>query len=116
MRLVIDGRDALVMPLLVARRTELGPGENVFSVMEVRLLRVTAASGRPTLPVLRDGEPVWHSLEQLPAYTARLGGNTGYNIHPEETIADNFAQLLTARTVRNPALLQQIETVLLAPR
>jgi hypothetical protein len=66
--------------------------------------------------VLRDGEPVWHSPAQLPAYAARLGGNTGYIIHPEETIADNFAQLLTGRTVRNPALLQQIEAVLLAPR
>ena len=116
MRLAIDGRDTLVMPLLVARRTELGPGESVFSVMDVRLLEVTAAPGQPTLPVLRGGEPVWHAPAQLPAYAARLGGNTGYNIHPEETIADNFAQLLTGRTVRNPALLQQIEAVLLAPR
>jgi hypothetical protein len=45
MRLTIDGRDTLVMPLLVARRIELGPNESVFSVMDVRLLEVTAAPG-----------------------------------------------------------------------
>ena len=116
MRLAIDGRDALVMPLLVANRTELQAGETFFSVMELRLLEVTASPGAPTLPVLRDGEPVWHAPQRLPAYVARLGGNTGYIIHPEEVLADNFAQLVTGRAVRNPALLRQIEAVLLAPR
>ncbi|MEO5880934.1 MAG: hypothetical protein ABIQ06_00820 [Caldimonas sp.] len=115
MRLAIDGRDTLVMPLLVARRTELGPGESFFDVMDVRLLEVTAAFGQPTLPVLRNGEPVWHSPERLAAYVARLGGNTGYIIHPDETLADNFAQLLTGQPVNNPALLREIEAVLQAP-
>jgi len=116
MRLAIDGREALVMPLLVAGRTELRPGETFFSVMELRLLEVTAAPGRPTLPVLRGGEPVWHAPPRLPAYTERLGGNTGYILHADEVLADNFAQLVTGRTVANPELLRRIEAVLLAPR
>ena len=116
MRLAIDGREALVMPLLVAGRTELRPGETFFSVMELRLLEVTAAPGRPTLPVLRGGEPVWHATPRLPAYTERLGGNTGYILHADEVLADNFAQLVTGRTVANPELLRRIEAVLLAPR
>lgn len=116
MRLSIDGRNAWVMPLLVARRTELTAGESFFSVMELRLLEVSAVPGRPTVAVLRDGVPVWHAPDRLPAYAARLGGNTAYIIHPEEVIADNFAQLVTGRTVPNPALLRQIEAVLRSPR
>jgi len=104
-----------VMPLLVAERTELVAGETFFDVMALRLLEVTASPGAPTLPVLRDGEPVWHAPEDLPAYVARLGGNTGYILHPDEVLADNFAQLVIGRAVPNPALHRQIEAVLLAP-
>ena len=42
----------------------------------------------------------------------RLGGNTGYIIHPEETMADNFAFLVSGRSVRNPKLVQRIEALL----
>jgi len=116
MRIVIAGREALVMPLLVATRTELRPGETFFSVMELRLLEVSAALGRPTLPVLRGSEPVWHAPARLPAYAERLGGNTGYILHADEVLADNFAQLVTGRTVANPGLVKRIEAALLAPR
>jgi Zn-dependent protease with chaperone function len=111
MRIAIDGTDAWVMPVLVARRTDLRPGETFFSVMDVRLLEVGVADGK-TLPVVRNGAPVWHAPQQLPEYLARLGGNTGYIIHPEETMADNFALLVTGRPVANAALLERIEAVL----
>jgi len=111
MRLVIDGRETRVMPLLVARRTDLRPGETFFSVMDVRLLEVAVGAER-TLPLLRGGSPLWHAPQELPSYLARLGGNTGYIIHPEETMADNFALLVTGRQARNPALLDRIEAVL----
>ena len=84
--------------------------------MDVRLLEVSVAAGAATLPVLRNGEPVWHAPERVPAFVARLGGNTGYIIHPDETMADNFAFLVSGRSVPNPALLAQIEAVLLTPR
>ena len=112
MRIAIDGRETWVMPLLVARRTELGPGETFFSVMDVRLLEVSV-DGERTLPVLRGGAPLWHAPRDLPAYLAKLGGNTGYVIHPEETMADNFALLVTGRPARNTALLDRIEAVLM---
>ena len=60
MPVAIDGRATRVMPVLVAKRAELAPGESFFSVMDVRLLEVTTEDGR-TLPVLRDGQPLWHA-------------------------------------------------------
>jgi len=107
----IEGRPTRLMPVLVARRAELAAGETFFSVMDVRLLEVEVV-GETTLPVLRDGAPVWHAPRQVPAYLARLGGNTAYIIHPEETMADNFALLVTRQPVPNAALLERIEAVL----
>lgn len=116
MRVSVDGREALVMPLLMASRTDLKPGESFFSVMEVRLLEVTTSASGPTLPVLRDGQPVWHTPTAVPDFLKQLGGNTGYIIHPEETMADNVSLLVTGRPAGNPALLKRIEAVLTAPR
>ena len=113
MRTTFDGRSVALIPLLVARRTELKAGETFFDVLDVRLLEVTTRDA--ALPVRgSNGEPVWHAREAVPEYLARLGGNTGYVIHPEETMADNIALLATNRPVPNPALLKRIEAVLRA--
>jgi hypothetical protein len=116
MRVSIGDRAAMVMPLLMANRTELKPGESFFSVAEVRLLEVTTAASGPTLPVMRDGEPVWHMPGSVPDFLDRLGANTGYIIHPEETMADNIALLVTGARANNNDLLKRIEALLLAPR
>jgi len=48
----------------------------------------------------------------VPDYLARLGGNTQYIFHPEETMADNFALLVTGRSVPNPELLKRVAAAL----
>lgn len=103
-----DGRTADLMPLLVAARAELGPGESFFRAMQLRLLEVEVAEGRPTVAARQDGRLRWHRPEAVPSYAQRLGGNTGYILHPEETLADNVTFLLMGRAVRNPALLERL--------
>jgi hypothetical protein len=116
MHTTFEGRPVALMPLLVARRADLKAGESFFSVMQVRLLEVTPGDAtRPTLPVTNDGQPVWHTPEQVPDYLARLGGNTSYILHPEETMADNFAFVVAGWPARNSELLAQIEAVLREP-
>lgn len=110
MQLTLDGRKTSVMPLLMASRTQLAKGETFFNVMEVRLVEV-AVGDTQTRVVMRGNEPVWYPAEQVPQYVARLGGNTPYIIHPEETLADNFAFLAAGMKVRNPELLRRIEAV-----
>lgn len=115
--LALPDRRTRVTPVLVASRTTLRPGESFFNVMDVRLLELQADSGAAvSRALLRDGEPVWHSLQQAPEYLRRLGGNTGYVIHHEEALADNIALLATGARVRNPGLLQRLRAVLEAPR
>jgi len=109
-RLSLEGRRALVTPVLVAARTELQPGETFFNVLEVRLLEVQA-DGNVSRAVLRDGQPVWHRVNGSHDYLRRLGGNTGYVIHPEETMADNVALLLTQRPARHADLIARLRAV-----
>ncbi len=118
MRIESSGRSYAVMPLLVARRTTLNPGETFFSVLDVRLLAVEpGADGKPTR-ALRDseGKLAWQLAARTAPYLKRLGGNTGYIFHPEETAADNFAFLVSGASVPNPDLLKRFEAVLMAPR
>jgi hypothetical protein len=116
MRLAVDGREALFTPVLVAARDTLKPGETFFSVMDVRLLEVRPDADGRSRAVLRDGQPAWLPVRGAHDYLRRLGGNTGYVIHPEETMADNVALLATGRPGRNTELLSRIRAVLLQTR
>jgi hypothetical protein len=111
MRTTLRGRTLSLMPVLVMRRAELKPGETFFDVLDVRLLEVNAGASK-TVAVRRDGRPVWHAPIDVPDYLARLGGNTGYIFHPEETMADNFALLVTGRSAPNPELLKRVGAAL----
>lgn len=117
MRLAVEGRTALVTPVLMASRTVLRPEENFFSVMQARLLEVEPGSTTgKSQAVLRADEPVWHPINGNHDYLRRLGGNTGYVIHHEEVMADNVALLANGLRPRNPELLDRIRAVLQAPR
>ena len=116
MRAEVDGRSALLTPALVASRTALQANEPFAALFEVRLLEVQAdADGRRSRAVMNsDGTPRWHAIERVPSFLERSGGNTPYVIHPEETMADNVAFLLTQRPARNADLLRRIEAALKA--
>lgn len=113
----VDVRTVRATPVLVANRTTLAPGESFFSVAEARLLQIESNPGDAvSRAVLRDGEPVWHRLDGPHDYLRRLGGNTGYVIHPEETLAENIALLATGARARNPELLARLRAVLESTR
>ena len=119
MRVKIQGRETTVMPVLVTSSDKLPPadGDTLLELMQPRLLEVEPGAGsQSTRPVLRGGKPVWHDPETTPDFLARLGGNTDYVLHPDETIADNFMFLVSGRAVKNPQLLKRIEAVLQANR
>ena len=117
MRLRVDGREPWVTPVLVATRTTLQPDETFFNVMEPRLVELEPGrNGDFSRAVLRDGQPLWHALDGPHDYLRRLGGNTGYVIHPEEVMADNVALLATGQRARNPELLARLKAVLEALR
>ena len=109
----IAGKPVALMPVVVADAAELSRGGTIVTAARTRLLEVIPGSGgQPTRAVMRKGQPVWHDPEATPAYLEKLGGNSDYLVHPEETLADNVMFLVSGRTVPHPELLSRIEAVL----
>jgi hypothetical protein len=58
--------------------------------------------------------PLWQDAAMLLAisetsgFSQRAGRNTGYTIHPEEILADNFALMVTVRSVESPEVLRRL--------
>jgi hypothetical protein len=114
-RLRVGGVERWLMPVVVAarERADFAKGETIEHLMDTRLLEVEpGAPNEATQATLQHGQPVWHTLQQVPEYLQRIGGNTDYVLHPEETMADNFMLLVSRRTVPNPALLQRVDALL----
>jgi hypothetical protein len=114
------GREATVMPVVVTSNPKLPPadGDTLLDLIDVRLLEVVPGAGtQPTRPVVQGaGQPAWHLPDAVADFATKLGGNTDYIQHPDETIADNLMFLVSGRPVKNPALLKRIEAVLQAYR
>jgi hypothetical protein len=111
----VAGRPAWLMPVVVAVKDQpdRSKGETLEHLMQLRLLEVRPGlHGEPTEAVMQGGAPVWHAVQDVPDYLDRLGGNTDYVLHPEETLADNFMWLVSARPVPNPGLLRRLEGAL----
>lgn len=111
--LTVDGRPARCVPLLLADgpyQPDLEP--SFFSYLQFRLL-VVAGEGDDLRPVVRDGRPVLVDPRDAPDYLDRVGRNTGYIIHPEEVLADNFSFLVEGRTgLPNPEIPARIRDLL----
>lgn len=111
----VDGRTLTVMPLLYADvpRYPAGDERPFFAFLQFRLLAVRKDPMGRVVPVLRDGTPLLIDPAAVPAYHDKIGRNTGYIIHPEEVLADNFALLLLGRTgVKSPQVLDGLRRLL----
>jgi hypothetical protein len=86
----------------------------VLSRMQTGLMVVTPDPGGVAHPVLDNGRPRIIPWKELPDLAAKIGRNTGYLIHAEEMLADNFALLVTrASNVPSPEVLERIRVALM---
>ena len=49
-----------------------------------------------------------YDVSELSGFFEQVGHNTDYIIHPEETMADNFAYLVTGKKVKTPRILEEM--------
>ncbi|HIF31062.1 MAG: hypothetical protein ABGX07_00265 [Pirellulaceae bacterium] len=90
----VDGKTVPATPFLWAKSAyEPGQGKTFFNYMQFRLLvlKLTKDGFRPQL---KDGEPWFVSPNNRADLYWNIGINTGYIIHPEEVLADNFRALV----------------------
>ncbi|WP_164103505.1 eCIS core domain-containing protein [Candidatus Laterigemmans baculatus] len=85
---------------------------SMFAYLTFQLMQVQPDAEGQFQAVLESGAPVFHSPSE-PDYRRQIGRNTGYIIHPEEVLADNFAMLVTGNTdVPDPWLLDALRKAL----
>ena len=112
--LKVDGRTLHATPILFSseQNYDAEKGGSFFRSMQFRLL-VIERSGDRWQPALKDQQPELLDPKKTPAYQERIGGNTGYIIHPDEILADNFMHLvLRTATLPTPKIVDDMRTLL----
>lgn len=93
--MTIDGKPITAAPFLYASAKEYDPqqGGSLFRYLTFRLLVIERRDGK-WQAVFHGEQPTVIDPRKLPAYFDQIGKNTGYIIHPDEILADNFVHLV----------------------
>lgn len=115
-RVQVTGSDVWAVPILFSRtgNYDVKRGGEFFQYMQFQLLLVDRRSDSPTAkPRYEGSQPQLVDVKQVTGFFEQVGRNTQYLIHPEEILADNFADLvLQDRQVPSPEILQKMRDVL----
>ncbi|MFO0899665.1 MAG: hypothetical protein U0836_19730 [Pirellulales bacterium] len=112
--LEIDGQSVTAAPVLYATPAEFDAqtGGSLFKHLTFRLLVLEQDDDR-WRPKLENGQPVFLDPREQPDYARQIGENTGYIIHPDEILADNFVLLVRGeRAVKTPRILEAMGALL----
>ena len=99
---------AWVTPLIQATvdRYDAHQGGEFFKFMKLSWLEVARGEGVPARAQVM--QPQLRETAELSGFVEQIGRNTGYIIHPEEILAENFAQLATGKTGPSPEIHQRL--------
>ena len=102
-----------VAPLLqsTADGYDAARGGEFFAYLKLVWLEVARGERPPQRAELAQ-PPRLFDTKDLRGFHEQVGRNTGYIIHPEEILADNFAQLATRQTGRSPEVHQRLREAL----
>ena len=109
-----DDKSYWAAPVLFSRTPKYDPetGGTFFRYLEFRPRRIDRKSSKATL---KNGKPVFFKPDEVEGFFEQIGRNTGYIIHPEETLANNFVHLMTGKQdLKNPEIPKKIEAVLMS--
>ncbi len=65
------------------------------------------------VPMTKDGSTLVYSMKEINDFFDKVGNNTGYIIHPEEILAENFVHVISdAVNLKTPQLKEKIKGIL----
>jgi hypothetical protein len=109
----IDDGVVWVAPLLQSTvdRYDAAQGGEFHKFLKLTWLEVARGEQPPGRAELTQ-PPRLRDTAQLGGFLEQIGRNTKYIIHPEEILADNFAQLVTGQTGPSPEVHQRLREAL----
>ncbi len=114
-QLRFKGEKHWAIPILFSVRDkyDVDLGGEFFNYLVFQFLMVQRGEGMSIKPVQERGVPLMAGVREVSGFVQQVGRNTGYIIHPEEILADNFALLLTGeQDVPTPSLIRSIKKML----
>jgi hypothetical protein len=115
-RVQVQGKDHWGVPILFssAAKYDREQGGEFFNYLQFQLLLVERDEAVGTVkPIYDHQEARLVGMNEVSGFFEQIGKNTGYIIHPEEVLADNFALLaMRQRQVPSPSVLEKMEAVL----
>lgn len=109
-----DEEEVFVAPVLYAKSAyDPNTARSMFAYLTFSLMKVVKDSGGDLIPAEVAGEAVMFE-KTLADFRRQIGRNTQYIIHPEEVLADNFAELMLGNfEVPDPWILEQMGALML---
>lgn len=109
-RVVHGGRPVWGVPILFSESTD--PGRGLFASMRSKLLLVERRDDAPPVALGAGDSVRMIDFEAAEGFFDQVGRNTGYLIHPEEILADNFVLVVLGGTIRTPAVTDRLRRLL----
>lgn len=106
------GQSLWVVPILTSKieKYDKQRGGEFFNYMVFELMAIESPDGTLSKPLMKEGKPVLLDARKAEGFMEQIGKNTGYIIHPDEILADNFSMLILKRkNVAQPELLEKID-------
>ena len=114
-RVRVQGESQWVIPVLLSRSETYSTrrGGEFFNYMQLRFVVVTRDDqGQLAKADDMSDEVRLVSMQQVSEYFDQVGKNTGYIIHPEEILADNFALLVMNKPyLASPEVVERMRTI-----
>lgn len=94
-----DGKKIEAIPVIYSNNVGAKPGQNeFFGYLEFNLFEIRPGSDGTWQVITKDdGFSSTLNLNELPDFFRQIKDNTGYIIHPDEVLADNFSFIMVAK-------------------
>jgi hypothetical protein len=113
----VSGKAVSAAPILFSNQPnyDVASRKNFFAYLTFRLLVIEQTGERWQAKIVED-RPWLLDIAEVKGFYEQIGRNTGYIIHPEEVLADNFALLVAGkRDLPTPEITGQMRKILLKP-
>ena len=114
-RVEVEGEKTWAIPILFSRtdKYDTERGGVLFRYMQFKLQAVTLDEETGAVqPVVQEGMPLLYDVDEMSGFYEQVGRNTGYIIHPEEILADNYVHwVLGKKELKSPEIVERMQTI-----